>query len=106
VGAVGILAVVVGLSLLGQFGALLRSNAAALSAAFAATCGLVAGVMGAAQRRKDNWPAAGTAYRVAMWCFVLTCFQLATYQAALDTEKAERVQRALEEYQQTHPEDR
>jgi hypothetical protein len=97
VAAVVILAAVVVTTLLGQAGVLSGSDAASLNAVFLATCGLVAGVIGAGQRRQERWPGAATAYRVAMWCFVLAALHAVKYQVASESEaKDERIRRASE----------
>jgi DMSO/TMAO reductase YedYZ heme-binding membrane subunit len=104
--AVGALAVVVGVTLLGQAGVVSESTAAALSAAFLGVCGLAAGLIGADQRRKEHLPRAVTAYRVAMWCFFLAALHVAKYHVAAEREAVEeRVRNALERYRQTHPDD-
>jgi DMSO/TMAO reductase YedYZ heme-binding membrane subunit len=97
VAAVVILVVVVVMTLLGQAGVLPQSDAASLNAVFLATCGLVAGVIGAGQRRQERWPGAATAYRVAMWCFVLAALHAVKYHVAAEGEaKEDRIRRASE----------
>jgi DMSO/TMAO reductase YedYZ heme-binding membrane subunit len=104
--AVGALAVVVGVTLLGQAGVVSNSTAAALSAGFLGVCGLSAGLIGAAARGKGRWPQAVTAYRVAMWCFFFAAVHVAKYYIAAEREAVEeRVRDALERYRQTHPEE-
>jgi DMSO/TMAO reductase YedYZ heme-binding membrane subunit len=103
--AVGALAVVVGVTLLGQAGVVSNSTAAGLSAGFLGVCGLAAGLIGSAERTKERWPRAVTAYRVAMWCFFLTAVHVAKYHVSAERETKEEVIRdALERYRQTHPE--
>jgi len=87
VAAAVILAAVVGSTLLGQAGVLPESVAAGLSGLFLVVCGLVAAVIGADQRRKERWPAATTAYRVAMWCFFLAALHAVKYHVAADREQ-------------------
>jgi len=97
VAAVIILVVVVVTTLLGQAGVLRESDTASLNAVFLATCGLVAGVIGAGQRRQQRWPGAATAYRVAMWCFVLAALHAVKYHVAAEGEAREdRIRRASE----------
>ncbi len=104
--AVGALAVVVGVTLLGQAGVVSDSIAAGMAAAFLGVCGLAAGIIGADQRRKEKWPKAVMAYRVAMWCFFLAALHVAKYHIAAEREAVEeRVRNALERYRLTHPED-
>ncbi|HEX5272681.1 MAG TPA: hypothetical protein VFW33_19425 [Gemmataceae bacterium] len=103
--AVGALVVVVGVTLLGQAGMLSDSAAAGLSAVFLGVCGLAAGLVGADQRRKERWPKAVTAYRVATWCFFLAALHVVKYHVAAEREAVEeRVRNALERYRQAHPE--
>jgi len=64
-----------------------ESVAAGLSGLFLVVCGLVAAVIGADQRRKERWPAATTAYRVAMWCFFLAALHAVKYHVAADREQ-------------------
>jgi DMSO/TMAO reductase YedYZ heme-binding membrane subunit len=96
VAAVVILAVAVGATLAGQAGLLPQSDAAVLNAVFLGTCGLVAGLIGAGQRRKERWPGAATAYRLAMWCFFLAALHAVKYHVA---ERDERIRQALERYE-------
>jgi hypothetical protein len=97
VAAAVILALVVGATLLGQAGLLPESEAAALNALFLGTCGLVAGLIGAGQRRKERWPGAAMAYRVAMWCFLLFALHAVKYHVTAEREaKDERIRRASE----------
>lgn len=104
--AVGALVVVVGVTLLGQAGVLPESGAAGISAAFLGVCGLAAGLLGRAERRKERWPKAVMAYRVAMWCFFLAALHVVKYHVAAEREAVEeRVRNALERYRQLHPED-
>jgi hypothetical protein len=104
--AVGALAVVVGVTLLGQAGVMSNSTAAALSAGFLGVCGLGAGLIGAAERGKGRWPRAVTAYRVAMWCYFLAAVHVAKYHVAAEREAVEeRVRDALERYRQAHPDE-
>jgi hypothetical protein len=106
VAALVILTAVVTVTLLGQAGVLPESVAAAVNGLFLALCGLVAGVIGADQRRKERWPGATTAYRIATWCFFLAAMHAVKYHVAAEHEAVEeRVRNALERYQQTHPDD-
>jgi Ca2+/H+ antiporter len=99
--AVGALAVVVIITLLGQAGVVSDSIAAGMAAAFLGVCGLAAGLIGGDQRRKERWPKAVMAYRVAMWCFFLAALRVAKYHVAAERET---VRNALEKYRETHPE--
>jgi hypothetical protein len=104
--AVGALAVVVGVTLLGQAGVVSESVAAGLAAAFLGVCGLAAGLIGSAERRKERWPKAVTAYRVATWCFFLAALHVLKYHVAAEREAVEQaVRNAAERYRQLHPED-
>ena len=89
IAAVAILTVLVVLTLLGQAGVLRESEAAALNAVFLGVCGLAAGVIGAAERRKARWPPAAVAYRLAMWCFFLAAVHAAKYHFAVERETKE-----------------
>ena len=97
VAAALILAAVVVATLLGQAGVLSQSDAASLNAVFLCTCGLVAGLIGAGQRRQERWPGAALAYRVAMWCFFLAALHAVRYHVASQREaEDERIRRASE----------
>lgn len=99
IAAAVILVVLVVTTLLGQAGVLLESAAAAMSAAFLGVCGLVAGLIGAGERRKERWPGATMAYRVAMWCFFLAALHALKFHAAAEREASEffeQVQRLKE----------
>jgi predicted benzoate:H+ symporter BenE len=97
VAAAVLLAVVVGATVLGQAGVLPESMAAALAALFLALCGLMAGLIGADHRRKERWPGAATAYRVAMWCFFLAALHAVKFHVAVEREaEEERVRQKLE----------
>ncbi len=101
VAAAVVLAVVVGATLLGQAGVLPESSAAGLAAFFLAVCGLVAGLVGGDQRRKERWPGAAAAYRVAMWCFFLAALHAVKYHVAADREAdAERARQQVERLRQ------
>jgi hypothetical protein len=89
VAAAVILAVLVVLTLLGQAGVLPESEAAGLDAVFLGVCGLVAGLVGAGERRKQRWPGATIAYRVAMWCFFLASLHAVKYHVATQREAGE-----------------
>jgi DMSO/TMAO reductase YedYZ heme-binding membrane subunit len=104
--AAAALAVVVGVTLLGQAGVLPDSGAAGISAAFLGVCGLTAGLIGATERRKERWPKAVMAYRVAMWCFFLAALHVVKYHVADEREATEeRVRNALERNRLQHPDD-
>jgi DMSO/TMAO reductase YedYZ heme-binding membrane subunit len=97
VAATVILAVVVVTTLLGQAGVLPQSDAESLNAVFLATCGLVAGLIGAGQRRQERWPGSATAYRVAMWCFFLAALHAVKFHIAVEREaEDDRRRRASE----------
>jgi hypothetical protein len=90
--------VVVGATLLGQAGVLPESASAALNLVFLGTCGTVAGLIGAGQRRKGHWPGAATAYRVATWCFFLAALHAVKYHVAAGHEAAEERARQESEF--------
>jgi hypothetical protein len=100
VAAAVVLAVVVGATLLGQAGVLPESMAAALAGFFLGVCGLVAGLIGADQRRKERWPGSATAYRVAMWCFLLASIHALKFHVAADREAEEERVRQKSEFQE------
>ncbi len=101
IAAAAILTVLVVLTLLGQARVLRESEAAALNAVFLGVCGLANGVIGAAGRRKQRWPTAAMAYRLAMWCFFLAALHAVKYHFAVEREiKEDLIRRAGEKYEQ------
>jgi hypothetical protein len=101
VAAAVILAALVVVTLLGQAAVLPQSEAAALNAAFLGVSGLVAGLVGAGQRRRQRWPGATAAYRLAMWCFFLAALHAVKYHVAADREAEEdRIRRASQRFEE------
>jgi len=101
IAAAVVLTVLVVTTLLGQAGVLPESEAAGLNAVFLAVCGLAAGLIGAAERRKERWPRATVAYRVAMWCFFLAAVHAVKFHVAAERETEEdRIRRDSERYEQ------
>ena len=101
IAAVAILAILVGVTLLGQAGVLPESETAAVNAVFLGACGLAAGLIGAGERRKERWPQAAIAYRLAMWCFFLAAVHAVKYHVAAGREaEEERIRRASEKFEQ------
>ncbi|MFI5338083.1 MAG: hypothetical protein ACHQ5A_14940 [Opitutales bacterium] len=101
IAAAAILAILVVATLLGQAGVLPESETAAVNAVFLGACGLAAGVIGAGERRKERWPRATVAYRLAMWCFFLAAVHAVKFHVAAGREaEEERIRRASEKFEQ------
>jgi hypothetical protein len=84
-----VLVVVVGLVLtcLQHLGIVSESQVVAANFFLFLGLGSVAGVVAARHRKRGNYPAALTGYRIAVWCLFLACMQAMSYPGVKEKEE-------------------